>query len=271
LQEVFFMYSLVLMMAMSQGAAVPSFDGAVGAPEKTAYADHGHRLYRGRRGCHGCSGGCSGGGWGCSGGGWGCHGGGWGCYGGGGGCHGGYGCHGGGGGCHGGYGSYGSYGGYGVNTGGYYGGMPYYGEGSYYSGPIYYGEGNRYGGTAYPMPGTTTQGSYPDERGTNRGTGTSGTTNRSSQYGSLTAPAQLIVNLPAEAKLTVDGAATQSTSNERVFESPPLQPDKEFFYNLKATIVRDGRTLTATKRVPVRAGEISRATLDFTEQGGSQQ
>ena len=99
------MYSLVLMMALGNGATAPSID-ATERPTFASFANHNHTLNRGR-GCHGCHGcyGCHGC-WGCYGcscyGCYGC----WsyGCYGCWGGC---WGCH-----CYGGYGSFASYGSY---------------------------------------------------------------------------------------------------------------------------------------------------------------
>jgi uncharacterized protein (TIGR03000 family) len=75
------------------------------------------------------------------------------------------------------------------------------------------------------------------------------------------APATLIVSLPADARLLVDGNATTSTSAQRVFTSPELVPGQEYHYTLQAEIVRDGRTLTASERVTVRAGIESRVVL----------
>lgn len=79
----------------------------------------------------------------------------------------------------------------------------------------------------------------------------------------IPAPATIVVNLPAEAKLTIDDAATRSTSSVRVFSTPTLENSKDYFYTLKAEIVRDGQTVTASKRVAVRAGEETRVSLEF--------
>jgi uncharacterized protein (TIGR03000 family) len=76
-------------------------------------------------------------------------------------------------------------------------------------------------------------------------------------------PATFVVNLPADAKLSVDGAPTSSTSARRVFASPPLEPGGTYTYRLKATIVRDGQTLYASQNVTLRAGQQSEVTLDI--------
>jgi uncharacterized protein (TIGR03000 family) len=75
--------------------------------------------------------------------------------------------------------------------------------------------------------------------------------------------AKLYVTLPADAKLTIDGTPTVSTSESRVFESPSLTPGKTFYYVLKATVVRDGKPQTVTKKVAVRANEETRVSLEI--------
>jgi uncharacterized protein (TIGR03000 family) len=77
--------------------------------------------------------------------------------------------------------------------------------------------------------------------------------------------AKIYVSLPADAKLTIDGVPTVSTSESRVFESPSLTPGKTFFYVLKATVVRDGKTEAVTKEVAVRAGENTRVKIEIPE------
>jgi len=77
------------------------------------------------------------------------------------------------------------------------------------------------------------------------------------------APATILVNLPANAKLTIDDAATSSTSATRTFATPALETGKVYYYTLKAEIVRDGKTVTETKRVEVRAGELSRVSIEL--------
>ena len=73
------------------------------------------------------------------------------------------------------------------------------------------------------------------------------------------------MSLPADAKLTVDGRPTVSTSESRVFESPSLTPGKTFYYVLKATVVRGGKTETVTEKVAVRAGEDTRVEIEFPQ------
>ncbi len=298
------MYELVLMMALSNGPTMASMPPEADAPAVKTYGLHGHREYRHRRrGC--CGGGWGGGsgGWGCTGGyaGYaGCtggnagYGGSMGCtggYAGYGGCTGAYGGNMGGyGGCTGGYagyagsmgctgghaGSMGGYAGYAGCTGGGYAMFPgsmggyatygdYYGNGSYAG---YYGAGypityNSFYGPSYSMPAFS-----------NQGTAFSGQENFGQQRNSTEAgqtranpdEATLVVDLPANARLTIDGQPTQLTSATRTFITPPLQSGREYYYDLKAQLDRNGKTLTATKRVTIRPGQETRVHLDFAGQ-----
>jgi uncharacterized protein (TIGR03000 family) len=82
---------------------------------------------------------------------------------------------------------------------------------------------------------------------------------------SLPAPARIVVNLPAEAKLLIDGNTTKSTTATRVFASPSLEPGQKFHYTLEGEIVRNGRTFTTSKDIAVRAGEEVQVQLDFPQ------
>jgi uncharacterized protein (TIGR03000 family) len=73
--------------------------------------------------------------------------------------------------------------------------------------------------------------------------------------------AVIVVSLPADAKLTVDGEATASTSGRRVFVSPALPTGQSYHYTLQAEVVVDGKSVTVSKTVAVRAGEQSEVTL----------
>jgi uncharacterized protein (TIGR03000 family) len=79
------------------------------------------------------------------------------------------------------------------------------------------------------------------------------------------APATIHVRLPAGARLSVNNVrAGQSSSTSRKLVSPPLERGKDFHYTLKAELLHNGRTLTASKRITVRAGEVKKVALDLT-------
>ncbi|HEY8503306.1 MAG TPA: TIGR03000 domain-containing protein [Gemmataceae bacterium] len=84
---------------------------------------------------------------------------------------------------------------------------------------------------------------------------------KGSDSASAPAPATISVTLPADATLTIDGAPTQSTSGVRTFTTPALEPGQVYHYTLRAEVEREGKTLTASERVEVRAGATTRVEL----------
>ncbi len=79
--------------------------------------------------------------------------------------------------------------------------------------------------------------------------------------------ATLIVNLPEDATLTIDGKATTSTSAQRVFVTPALEDGKEYEYTLKAKVARDGKVQVATAKVTIRPGQTSQVELKMPAAG----
>ena len=79
----------------------------------------------------------------------------------------------------------------------------------------------------------------------------------------VSAPATIVVNIPADAKLSIDDNMTRSTETVRRFVTPELENGKDFYYTLKAEMVVDGQTQTSTKRILVRAGEEAQVTMEF--------
>src|SRR5262249_60732238 len=77
------------------------------------------------------------------------------------------------------------------------------------------------------------------------------------------APATIVVNLPADAKLMFDDYTTTSTSNVRTFQTPVLPMGKDFTYTLKAQMMVDGKPVSQTEKITVRAGEETKVTISF--------
>ncbi|MCC6419593.1 MAG: TIGR03000 domain-containing protein, partial [Gemmataceae bacterium] len=71
----------------------------------------------------------------------------------------------------------------------------------------------------------------------------------------LQAPATIVVSVPADATVTIDGNNTNSTSAVRRFVSPTLPTGREFHYTLTAEVIRNGNPVRETQRIAVRAGE----------------
>jgi uncharacterized protein (TIGR03000 family) len=76
------------------------------------------------------------------------------------------------------------------------------------------------------------------------------------------APATLFVSVPADARLTIDGEATTSTTTQRVFVSPALNFGREYHYTLQAEFTKDGKVVKVSKEVAVKAGDETRVNFD---------
>jgi uncharacterized protein (TIGR03000 family) len=74
-------------------------------------------------------------------------------------------------------------------------------------------------------------------------------------------PARVTVRLPEDARLYVDNVACNLTTGMRSFETPKLEPGKQYYYTLKAEAVRNGQTQSETRRIIVQAGK--QASVDF--------
>ncbi len=76
-------------------------------------------------------------------------------------------------------------------------------------------------------------------------------------------PAALRVLVPVEAAtLIIQGAETKQTGLTRVFESPPLEPGKNYTYTVVAKWMPNNyTTITRTRTVTVKAGETTEADL----------
>jgi uncharacterized protein (TIGR03000 family) len=75
--------------------------------------------------------------------------------------------------------------------------------------------------------------------------------------------AEVIVKLPSDARLFVDGQLCPLASDTRTFQTPPLEAGKQYFWTLKAEVVRDGRTHAESRRLDLMAG--TRVTVDFND------
>lgn len=83
------------------------------------------------------------------------------------------------------------------------------------------------------------------------------------QETSASVPATLVVDLPEDARLTIDERPTDSKSPRRIFVTPALPRGVEFTYALKAEIVRAGQTVVTTRQVAVRGGQQTLVRLVF--------
>jgi uncharacterized protein (TIGR03000 family) len=231
------MYGVILMAALSTAPTTQGFcfrGGCNGGCHSSRFACHG---------CNGCNGGRCHGGYG------GCHGGGYngGSYYGGG-C---YGCHSWSNGAHG-YGCYGCY-----SYGGFYGAYGCHG-GCY--GTACHGFLQAYGGlNGYGMPYANVEPAPPSDPA-RPGKIEQVPPPREKQK-TEEARARIIIEVPADAKLWIDGQLMQANSAKRTYQTPDLQPGSTYFYDLKAEVIRDGQAVTQSQRIVLRPGRESFASF----------
>jgi uncharacterized protein (TIGR03000 family) len=79
--------------------------------------------------------------------------------------------------------------------------------------------------------------------------------------GAAAGPATVIVKASGDVRLSVDGQPTRFTAPEQRFVTPQLEAGKSYFYEIQATVARDGKDVSVTRKVTVRAGEEAR--VDF--------
>ena len=233
------MYTVVLMAALTTTSSAPDFGHRCnGCSGCHGWGGGGGLFHRGGHGCHGCSGyGCNG----CSG--YGCNG----CSG----CYGGYGCAG----CYGGYG--GGWGAYAAWGGGHYG--SFYCSGCYgcYGGYSCYGMPGP-GGATYVSPGLT----WPNRPYNAPPVEETPLPKKKGEQ----ARAKVRIEIPADAKLYVDGILMKTTSDVRLFQTPDLTSGMTYVYELRAELVRNNQTFTESQRLVVRPGEQFSASFAGLEE-----
>lgn len=88
--------------------------------------------------------------------------------------------------------------------------------------------------------------------------------------GMVPAPATIVVDLPADAKLLIDDTTTTSVGANRVFQSPILNPGKTYSYTFTAEIVREGKPVRVEQVVEIEAGETKPVRIEMPAVGVAQ-
>jgi uncharacterized protein (TIGR03000 family) len=76
--------------------------------------------------------------------------------------------------------------------------------------------------------------------------------------------ARLTFLLPAGAKLYIDGKAVKAAPGQ-TFHTPALEKGESYYYEVKAEVMRDGKPVSETRRLTLKAGSSIRA--DFRKLG----
>jgi uncharacterized protein (TIGR03000 family) len=153
------------------------------------------------------------------------------------------------------------YGGAGYGSSGYSGSAGYYGYGSCFGCYGCYGVygGLVYGGVSVAPPVVA---AVPVARVPSTVVAVVAQSRPTVSETAVSTGAHVTVRLPADARLWVDGAACPLTSDTRSFDTPTLESGKQYVYNLRAAVVRDGRTVEQTQRVVLGAGRQVNVTFN---------
>jgi uncharacterized protein (TIGR03000 family) len=73
--------------------------------------------------------------------------------------------------------------------------------------------------------------------------------------------ARIIVDVPAHAKLYIDGQLMKTGSEQRQFYTPPLEHGQSYFYDVKVEVMKDGKPVSREKQVFVKAGDVIRESF----------
>lgn len=76
--------------------------------------------------------------------------------------------------------------------------------------------------------------------------------------------AELVVTVPPEARVFVNGQETQTSGSQRRYYSRGLRPGGRYGYEVRAELIREGRTVTETRRVEVSSGGSTELSFALT-------
>ena len=77
--------------------------------------------------------------------------------------------------------------------------------------------------------------------------------------------ASLVIDVPADAKIYVNGYKTNTQGSHRSYRSAGLLPGQMYSYEVRAIVEREGKEITQQKTVSLRGGEAHKLSFDFDE------
>ena len=82
------------------------------------------------------------------------------------------------------------------------------------------------------------------------------------------APVRIVLTVPADATVAVDGVLVKQTGAERRLLTPPIAAGEKGKYTVKVTFAKDGKPVTIERDILVEGGKETRA--DFTKEAAKQ-
>lgn len=77
----------------------------------------------------------------------------------------------------------------------------------------------------------------------------------------LKGSARLLLEVPADARVYIDGQLTRSTNAVRSFHTPPLKDGETFYYEVRVETPSGQKPIVQDKRIYVRANEVVRESF----------
>lgn len=77
--------------------------------------------------------------------------------------------------------------------------------------------------------------------------------------------ATIAVEVPADASFVVNNKEIPVPAVNPTFVTPLLQPGKDYYYDCKVTVTKDGKKVTRIKRVKIHAGELVHINFEDME------
>ncbi|MFO0876784.1 MAG: TIGR03000 domain-containing protein [Gemmataceae bacterium] len=71
--------------------------------------------------------------------------------------------------------------------------------------------------------------------------------------------ARVTFELPADAQLFVDDVKIDNIGERKSFRTPPLKKGEQYFYELRAEVVRDGKKIVENRKITITAGQDIKA------------
>jgi uncharacterized protein (TIGR03000 family) len=75
--------------------------------------------------------------------------------------------------------------------------------------------------------------------------------------------ATIVMEVPENAKVYIDGNPMKSTSARRVFTTPKLESGQDYFYTIKVVMEQDGKKMEDSQKVIVRGGEETATSFAY--------
>lgn len=75
--------------------------------------------------------------------------------------------------------------------------------------------------------------------------------------------AKVIFELPQDAKLFVDDVLIENAGARKTFRTPALKKGEQYYYELRAEVIRDGKKIVENRKITLSAGDVIQAKFNI--------